>query len=134
MSTKCLVEFGILKLGGGMMISINTSKKNEDYWTWKIGASKEDYLAAKKCAKHAIYNAKYAAQETWFSEINTEMDCNKIFKLAKKMKVENTWCSWEQIKVKVKDKGYNLILGDKEKLHVWKSHHDEQLLNVEFNF
>ena len=55
-----------------------------------MGGSKEDYLAAKKCAKRAVYNAKKVAQETRFTEINTEKDCIKIFKLLKKMKVENT--------------------------------------------
>ena len=29
-----------------------------------MGGSKEDYLAAKKSAKHAVYNAKKVAQET----------------------------------------------------------------------
>ena len=49
-----------------------------------MGGFKEDYLAPKKYAKRARYNAKKVAQETRFSEINTEKDCNKIFKFAKK--------------------------------------------------
>ena len=52
----------------------------------KLGGSK-DYLVAKKCAKCAVYNTKKVAQEIRFTEINTEKDYNKIFKLAKKMKV-----------------------------------------------
>ena len=37
-----------------------------------MGGSKKDYLAAKKCAKYAVYNAKKVAQETRFIEINTK--------------------------------------------------------------
>ena len=55
-----------------------------------MGGSKRDYLFSKKCDKRAVYSAKKVAQETRFIEINTENDCNKILKLAKKMKVENT--------------------------------------------
>ena len=32
--------------------------------TVKMGGSKEDFPAAKKCAKRAVYNAKKVAQET----------------------------------------------------------------------
>ena len=95
----------------------------------KLGGSKEDHLAAKKCAKHAVYSAKKVAQETRFTEINTEKDCNKIFKLAKRMNVKNTDVTGEKC---VKDKNNNLTLEDKEKLHVWKACY-EQLLNVEFD-
>ena len=72
--------------------------------------SKEDYLAAKKCAKSAVYNAKKVAQETQFTAISTEKDCNKIFKLAKKMKVENTDITGDKY---IKNKGNNLISGNK---------------------
>ena len=95
-----------------------------------MGGSKEDYLAAKKCAKRAAYNAKKFAQETRFTEINTEKDCNKIFKLAKKMKVENTDVTGDEC---VKDKDDNLVLENKEKPSVWKAQY-EQLLNVEFDW
>ena len=61
-------------------------KEKRRLWKlWEMGGSKEDYLAAKKYAKRAVYNAKKIAQETRFTEINTEKDCNKIFQLAKKM-------------------------------------------------
>ena len=36
---------------------------------WKMSGSKEDYLVAKKCAKHSVYHAKKIAQETPFTEI-----------------------------------------------------------------
>ena len=84
-----------------------------------MNGSKEDYLTAKKCAKRAVYNAKNVAQETRFTEINTERDCNKILKLAKKMKVENTDVTGNKC---AQDKNNNLVLGDKEKLLVWKAH------------
>ena len=41
-----------------------------------MGGSKEDYLAAKKRAKREVYSAEKVAQETRFTEINTEKDCN----------------------------------------------------------
>ena len=77
---------------------------------WKMGGSKEDYLLAKKCDKRALYNAKKVTQETRFTQINTEKDWNKIFKLAKKMKVENTYFTGDKC-VKNKD---NFVLGDKK--------------------
>ena len=47
-------------------------KEKHRLWKlWKMGGSKEDYLAAKKCAKCAVYNVKKIAQETRFTEINT---------------------------------------------------------------
>ena len=80
-------------------------KENWRLWKlWKMVRSKEDYLAVKK-----------VAQETRITDINTDKDCNKIFKLAKKMKVENTDVIGNKC---VKDKDNNLVLGDKEKLHV----------------
>ena len=75
----------------------------------KIGGSKEDYLLAKKCAKRAVYNAKkLKALKTQFTKINTEKDCNKIFKLAKKVRVDKY----------AKDKDNNLVPEDKEKVPV----------------
>ena len=46
------------------------------------------------------------------------------------MKVDNTDVSGDKC---VKDKDNNLVLGDKEKLRVWKAHYEE-LLNVEFDW
>ena len=92
--------------------------------------SKEDYLTSKKCPKHAVYNAKNVAQETRFTEINSGKDYNKIFKLAKQMKVENTDVTGDKC---VKDKDNNLVLGNKEKLRVWNAHYG-QLLNVKFDW
>ena len=87
-------------------------KEKRRLWKpWKMGGSKEDYLAAKKSAKRAAYNAKKVAQETRVTEINTEKDCNKIFKLAKNMKVENTDVTGDKC---VKDKDNNLVLGIKK--------------------
>ena len=80
-----------------------------------MGGSKANYLAAKKCAKHVVYNANKVAQETRFTEINTEKDCNKTFKLAKKMKVDNTDVIGDKC---IKDKDNNLVLEDREKLNV----------------
>ena len=97
---------------------------------WKQGGSKVDYLAVKKIAKKAVYNAKKEAQEARFTEINSERDCNKIFKLAKKMKSENSDVIGDKC---VKDKDGNLALSEKDKLRTWKAHY-EQLLNVEFDW
>ena len=106
-------------------------KEKRRLWKiWKKGGSKENYQAAKKIAKRAVYNAKKVAQESRFSEINSEKDCNKIFKLAKKMKVENADIIGDKC---VKDKNNNLALSEKDKLHTWKEHY-EQLLNVEFDW
>ena len=57
------------------------------------------------------------AQETRFTETNNEKECNKISKLAKKMTVDNNVIGDKC----VKDKDNNLVLGDKEKLRVWKA-------------
>ena len=46
------------------------------------------------------------------------------------MKVNNTDVIGDKC---VKDKDNNLVLGDKEKLRVWKAHF-KQLLNVDFNW
>ena len=46
------------------------------------------------------------------------------------MKVNNTDVIGDKC---VKDKDNNLVLGDKEKLRVWKTHF-KQLLNVDFNW
>ena len=95
-----------------------------------MGGSEEDYLAARRCAKRTVYNAKKVAQETGFTEIHSEKDYNKIFKLAKKMKVENTEVIGDKC---VEDKDNNLELADKEKPRVWKALY-VQLLNVEFDW
>ena len=95
-----------------------------------MGGSKEDYLVDKKCAKRAVYNAKKIVQEIWFTEINTDKDWNKFFKLAKKMKVDNNDVIDDKC---VKDKNNNLVLGDKTKLHVLKADY-EKLLNMEFDW
>ena len=71
-----------------------------------------------------------AAQETRFTEINNEKDCNRISKLPKKMTIDNNDVIGDKC---VKDKDNNLVLGDKEKLRVWKTNY-EQLLNVEFDW
>ena len=73
----------------------------------------------KKSDKQAVYNAIKVAQETKFTEINTEKVCNKILKLAKKMKVKNTDVIGNKC---VKDEDNNLILQDTQKLCVWKAH------------
>ena len=39
-----------------------------------MGGSKEDYLAAKKGAKRAVYKAKKVAQKTRFIKIKAEND------------------------------------------------------------
>ena len=80
-----------------------------------MGGSKANYLAAKKCTKHVVCNVNKVAQGTQFTEINTEKDCNKIFKLAKRMKVDNTDVIGDKC---IKDKDNNLVLEDREKLHV----------------
>ena len=108
-----VAEFGMPKLGGGM-------EKQRLWKLWKMGGSKKDYLVVKKCVKWAVHNAKKVAQETRFSEINTKKDCNRIFKLAKKRKVNNNVIGDKY----VKDKDNNLALGDKEKLCAWKAYYE----------
>ena len=51
-----------------------------------MDGSKEDYLAVSM----QYTMLKKVAQETQFTEINTYKNCNKISKLAKKMKTKNT--------------------------------------------
>ena len=58
-----VIEVGMLKLAEGMMLWIIILKKSQDYGNWKLGGSKEDYLAAKTYVKHAVYNYKKFAQE-----------------------------------------------------------------------
>lgn len=55
-----------------------------------MGGSKKDYLAAKKCAKHAVYNAKKVAQETRFIEMNTKRTAIKSSNQLKRWKPKNT--------------------------------------------
>lgn len=58
-----VIEFSMQKLAEGMMLWIIILKKSQNYGNWKLGSSKEDYLAAKTYAKHAVYNYKKVAQE-----------------------------------------------------------------------
>ena len=111
-------------------VNVYIKDKRRLWKLWKQGGSKEEYQAAKKIAKREVYNAKKLAQETRFSDINSDKDCNKIFKMAKKMKVENGDVIGNKC---VKDYDSNIVFGDKEKLCVWKAHY-ENLLNVEFDW
>ena len=111
MQTKLVVgrvlgEFDMLKLSDGM--SINTSKKSGDYGN----CGKQEVLTAKKCTKRVVYSAKKVGQEPQFTEVNTENDCNKSSNQFKKKKVQNSDVIGDKC---VKDKDYNLVLGDKEK-------------------
>ena len=43
-------------------------KQKQRLWTlWKMGGSKEDYLAAKKRAKREVYSAEKVVEETRFT-------------------------------------------------------------------
>ena len=48
-------------------------KEKRRLWNlWKMDGSKENCLAAKKCAKRAVYNTKMVAQEIRFAKMNKE--------------------------------------------------------------
>ena len=105
---RVLGEFDMLKLSDGMMMSVNTSKKIGDYGN----CGKQEVLTANKCTKRVVYSAKKVGQEPRFTEVNTENDCNKSPNQLKKMKVQTSDVIGDKC---VKDKDYNLVLGDKEK-------------------
>ena len=84
--------------------------------------------ATKRLAKKVVYSAKRKADEERFKDIRTNDQKNAIFKLAKRMKSENSYVVGEK---SVKDTNGVVAYSDAEKLAVWKAHY-EKLLNVEF--
>jgi hypothetical protein len=95
---------------------------------WQNGGSREAYCAAKKRAKTEVYQAKKAASEEKFQNLESKDGRNYIFKLAKRLKGENQDIIGEKC---VKDDNGNLTLSDQDKLNAWKSHY-QKLLNEEF--
>ena len=107
--------------------AIKAKRKAWKDWQ-KNGGSKEIYLATKRQAKKVVYTAKRKADEERFKDIRTNDQKNAIFKLAKRMKEENSYVIGEK---SVKDSNGIVAFTDAEKLAVWKAHY-EKLLNVEF--
>ena len=68
----------------------NVVKENQHKWMlWKLGRSKEKCQSAKKAASHPVYDAKQQTQSEYFSDINTNNDPNKTFKMACTIKDTN---------------------------------------------
>ena len=89
------------------------ARKRRCWKAWKQGGSKEQYIQAKRNAKHTVYTAKKTAEVKKFSDLKSGM--NGIFKILKR----------------VKDDSGNLSIDNKAKKVAWKQHY-EHLLNEEF--
>ena len=100
------------------------------YWkAWKRGALKASYNAAKKVAKRVVYTALANADHDKF--LRAENNKDEIFKMAKKVKAENSDVVGDKC---IRDNSGKISYTDEAKLGklaAWKEHH-EQLLNVEF--
>ena len=104
-------------------------KEKRRLWKeWKKGGSKELYLAAKRRAKHDVYIAKKAASEANFDNLHEKDKLNHVFKMARKMKLENQDIVGDKC---IRDDDGNIAYDDDAKLKAWKNHY-EKLLNEEF--
>ena len=102
------------------------SEKRVKWKAWMKGGSKASYNAAKKVAKRVVYTALGNADHDKF--LRAENNKDEIFKMAKKMKAENSDVVGDKC---VRDNSGKISYTDEAKLAAWKEHH-EQLLNVEF--
>ena len=85
-------------------------------WTvWKNGGSKEDYVKAKKVAKHAVFTAKRKALDYKFSN----KDDVALFYLAKLIREQNQDTVGEKC---VKNDDNKLAYSDTTKKNAWKKH------------
>ena len=79
------------KHGNGMkMWMIQLTKKGKHWNGGKIEEVKQCTWELKERPKRAVYIAKQDAQFEQFARINSNSDKSKIFKLAKRLKQENT--------------------------------------------
>ena len=102
------------------------TEKRRCWKAWKLGGSKEPYLAAKRASKRGVFAAKKAAEELRFS--NLKPGDNSVFRLARQMRQVNQDIIGDKC---VKDDSGNLSTTDEAKKVAWKQHY-ERLSNVEF--
>ena len=107
-------------------------KEKRRLWkAWKMGGSKEEYLAAKRSAKSAVYEAKKNSAEEKFSNLQGDREkLNYVFKSARKLNRENQDIVGDKC---VKDDEGNIAYDDEAKLEAWRQHY-QRLLNVEFEW
>ena len=86
----------------------------------------EDYLKAKRHAKHAVWLAKSAASEEAFKAVDPQG--SNIYRIARQMKRENQDIIGENC---VRNDANELALTDEGKKKAWVQHY-RKLLNVEF--
>ena len=66
------------------------TKKRRKWKSWKHGGDKEEYLAAKRLARRAVYLAKKEAESKRFADLKPGLV--DIFKIAKQVKKDNLGC------------------------------------------
>ena len=101
-------------------------EKRRCYKVWKRGGSREEYNAAKRVAKRAVFHAKSEAEKVVLENIDPKTA--DIYRLAKQMRRENQDVMGEK---PVRNDAGTLSLDQKAKEEAWKQHY-EKLLNVEF--
>ena len=100
--------------------------KRRAWKAWKQGGSKAAYLNLKRTAKHVVYQAKRAAEDAKFKDLDGKT--SDVFRIAKRMKQENSDVTGEKC---VRNDEGEMALSDEAKKLAWKQHY-ENLLNVEF--
>lgn len=107
-------------------VSDAVNEKRRLWKIWKSGGSRERYVEAKRVAKQVVFAAKKKAEKVKLKDV--EGDKQKIFRIAKQMRMENKDIIGEKC---IRDDNGNLALSEAEKKKAWKEHY-ERLLNVEF--
>ena len=105
-------------------------EKRKLYKEWKKGGDKEVYLVAKRRARKEVYRAKTVAQGPLLESLNSREGRNRIFKVAKQMKKENSDIVGEQC---VRNDDGRIVVGPEEIKNAWAAHYN-RLLNVEFEW
>ena len=112
----------------------NALRKRENCKSHKVSAfpeiskAKEDYLIAKRHAKHVVWQAKVQASEEAFKPTDTQG--SNIFRIAKQMERENQDIVSENC---VFNDAGDLCLTDEQKMSAWVEHYSK-LLNIEFEW
>ena len=101
-------------------------EKRQKYKEWKKGGSREEYNIAKRKSKQVLYEAKKAAEDLKFSDVNAGRE--DVFRIAKQMKKTNVDVVGEQC---ILNDAGNPCYDDTSKKVAWKQHY-ERLLNEEF--